>query len=237
MESYTAAIATRPFSARTYFRRGTALELLDQESAAIRDYKIAILLNANISDAQRRLDALAPISGSVPALDPLPWLSPVDGMSMRFLQVMVPFDARDDMERAIGDLALWFAAPPLATPEAKADISRTVTNVGLDEVSLGITLNAEEDLPEDAVLPSSLLTFRTLLPLVQDRGVDAPNLRITYNTPDVAALWPLEAGNTVSGEANYELQCPPDPDFLMRMFGCEADKSAFCRYADLQPCG
>lgn len=224
---YLAARDTAPFGSFIYMRLGeNYLDMGDTERAA-GAYRTAQINNPNQTRARMKLDELVQLDPE-PSLPPLSYSPPRDGMKIRYLQVFLPFDTREEMEIAIMEIANWFSSPPKATPEAYALITRTLNLEEDDIIRIGSVLEASRNM--GAVVPNGQLptyarTFRGLFLSELETGADGPTIRMVLDEGDPADLWPLSVGNTVSGTGGFEIVCPEDFMIQAMLVGCRPGMS------------
>ncbi|MDH3264093.1 MAG: hypothetical protein OEM24_08855, partial [Paracoccaceae bacterium] len=159
-----------------------------------------------------------------PALAPLDYLPPPEGLALQYLQVLLPYDTSDEIEKAIMALGDWFAAPPAAQPEASMFLTRRMSAEG-DTITIGLSVDAARNLeafaPGAGELPDRVETFRGLfLTDIRPAGEQGPQFRVAYDGEDPAGLWPLEVGKAVSGTGRYLVICPDGFQMASMMLGC-----------------
>lgn len=197
-----------PYDPVTYILRGQAYEGLGDRDGAIRDFRVAHLLDPN-KGGDYRLDALLP-EGLPPPVEGERYGRPQGGLAMTFLQIItIPPPELDEMEAAIADLAGWFAQPELPLPttkmfmrrevlEQEGDSAKTRTSLlypGLDEAELGWSEQVNNQL--FGLWPDGL------------GGRDgAPPLGIVYDRNALARLWQQQTGQPLQGRGKVELTCP-----------------------------
>lgn len=217
-----AAAGLEPLSAAAYAKLGSIYFDLDDRVNSARYYRIADILAPNLFSPQNTLQYIVALQDS-PDLPPLAYTPPAAGLTIRYLQVLLPRDTRDEMEKAIDELFDWFSPVEKAEPEMRMIMTRTMEPAG-DAVSIRLRLEAEEG--KDSVartLPTGIVTFRGLFNTrLAARGdmQDAPVVDIVYEGADPADLWPLEPGKTLTGTGRYILQCPDHFVLPAMVMGC-----------------
>ena len=223
---YQSAREISPFGSFIHMRLADNYRDMGDADNAARYYRMAQIINPNVRFADRNLEDLVQLSPDV-QIPPLQYEPPDDGLRIRYLQVFLPFDTRDEMEIAIMDLANWFSAPPKAMPEALALITRNLTVRDDNVVQIDLDLEAEKNL--DAVtsaggkIPESIDTFRGLFLRTLRTEDGGPEFRKVFEEGEPAMLWPLAVGNTVTGRGGFELVCPEEFSMDAMMMGCLHD--------------
>jgi len=215
----------RPFMADAYSKLGSIYANAGNQVNAARYYRIAEALNPNLSKPPKMLANLVTPQEN-PTLAPLAFSAPQDGLALQYLQVLMPLDARDDMEAAIGALADWFRPVPKAQPSATAFITRTLQPHG-DFLDIGLQLDAQNGMGNAAqTMPAQVSTIRGLLTseiqTVGNNGENGPIIQVSYEGQDPTTLWPLAVGNEVIGTGRYVLDCPKSPVLAAVMMGCRS---------------
>lgn len=190
---------------------------------AAHNFLIAQTIDPNFRVSEGRKNELIQL-GQVPALAPLTYNAPRQGLSVQFLQVILPRETRSEMELAIQGIADWFQPAAKAMPEAKAMITRTLRTDG-DRMTVGLKTDAEYNMEKfmapGAIPPESVETFRGLFTSeFRPRGVEGPVFQITHEGADPAVLWPLEVGKEVVGHGRLLLMCPKTFQFESMVLGC-----------------
>lgn len=218
-----AAKSILPFATAPYEYLGNHYEDGGDPAAAARNYGILFMLRPDRTDIEARLNRLMP-RPEPPALAPLDYRPPPEGLALQYLQVILPYDTRDEMEKAILALGDWFAAPPAAMPEATLFVTRRLSAEG-DVVGIGLTVDAARNLeafaPGTGRLPDRVETFRGFFPTdIRPAGDQGPHFRLAYDGGEPADLWPLEVGRAVSGAGRYLAVCPEGFHLPSMMLGC-----------------
>jgi len=223
---YQAARDISPFRSFIHMRLADNYRDMGDADNAARYYRMAQIINPNERFTDRNLTELVQLDPNL-ELSPLQYEPPEDGLSIRYLQVFLPFDTRDEMEIAIMDLANWFSAPPKAMPEALALITRNLTVHDGDVVQIDLDLEAEKNLEvvtsTGGKIPESIDTFRGLFLRTLRTEAGGPEFRKVFDEGEPATLWPLVVGNTVTGRGGFELVCPEEFSMDAMMMGCLHD--------------
>jgi tetratricopeptide (TPR) repeat protein len=216
-----------PYSAAHYVRRGIAWERSSDAAQALRDYRIAQLLNANYYEADEGLDRLG---GNVEtrAIDarPLAFAPPAPGLSLTFLELQIdPKAEKDEMEEAIGDLVAWFGGSDKPLPLESHYLKRSVVSVDGRMVGVEAALlypEIDDDQPSGT---QSVVYIDGLWPsLLPTKG----NLRaeIRYDQGALQRVWSLKLGEKTSGTAKLIAICPNEEvrDPMVALIGCAPGK-------------
>jgi len=218
------AVLLRPFEAFVYSRLGDILFEQQKTQQAAGYYRAANILDPNAARPIYRLEGLAPPVSAL-TMEPMAFIPPETGLTLRYLQVILPKSAATDgMEDSIADLIDWFRPSHKAMPEAKVLFSRSIGETRSDQVTLNLNVDAK-DIPDGALDPSktpdSVTTYRGLMPTeMQPSGPNGPKMAIRFDDGDLASLWPLKEGNTVSGTGRYVLVCPDKFILTAAALGC-----------------
>ena len=225
---FSQAAEIEPFYNWLYYNWGSYMEGGERHEEAIRALKIATLINPNYEYSEMELNRIVQEPGTPPALSPHGYTPPDEGMRIRYLEVTLPEDPREDIEKAIDDLINWFSAVAKPEPEALAFVTR---QVGAQADDGRIPIKAEtqhrviynQDLPEPGDTVLTELTLNGLLPAGREQEGGAGRIRYDGNP---GSIWPLEVGNTVEGDAVLELVCGEELSMRSFIMGCKPDIEA-----------
>lgn len=216
---YSTCLNSTAFDSNVYVTRGATYEEMGKNDLAIRDFKIAGLLNENNGYPLARLEDLAPIQNPNPTLAPMDFSEPQTNLKIRYIQVLVPRDMRDEYERAMDGLIDWFKPRPKALPVAAAIATRTIVETKNEETKAKLDMEFKLNVP--AVVPESTNVFRALLPVSSKMGANGPELRIVFDRSQLAPLWPLTVGKTIAGNGTLEIECPTVETPMSKAMGCK----------------
>lgn len=222
--AFQRTLELRPFIARNYLFLADVQNEIGDTAGAIRNFRIAQLLDPNLGHADYQLAELAPVPESPPALAPLDYAVGADGRGYRYIAVVTEVDTRDEMEIAIMAIADWFSSSRIALPEAKGFLTRRFTAGADDLVEISTATEAADGLPGG--LGSARERFRGLMPMrLTPPDPSWPAFEIAYDSGNLAELWPLQTGRQVTGEGRYWVACPPEGEsnFFFIMVGCRPE--------------
>lgn len=220
-------LAIDPYSAAHYVRRGIAWERGGDAAQALRDYRIAQLLNANYYEADEGLDRLG---GNVEtrAIDarPLAFAPPPAGMTIAFLELQIdPKAEKDEMEEAIGDLVAWFGGSDKPLPLESHYLTRSVVSVEGRTVAVDAALIYPEIDKDQPAGTQSVVYIDGLWPsLLPTKG----NLRaeIRYDLGALERVWSQPLGQKTAGTSKLIAICPNEEvrDPMVALIGCAPGK-------------
>jgi tetratricopeptide (TPR) repeat protein len=217
-----------PYHTASYVGRGIAFERLGDAAQAVRDYRIAELLDPNYYESDEGLERLGGKAESR-AIEPQPlsFAPPAAGLAVTFLELQIdPKAEKDEMEEAIGDLVGWFSGNPgLALPLESHFLRRAVTGVDVRLVTVEAALlypDWDDDQPQGT---HQIVYIDGLWPnLLPTKG----NLRaeIRYDHGALAKVWELPLGQQAGGTAKLIAICPDEEvrDPMAAMIGCSPGK-------------
>jgi hypothetical protein len=206
----TTALEIAPYDARTYADRGDLGEQAGDTAGAIRDYRIAQLLNPNLYAPEDRLPVLAP-EQTAPDLGPLTYKPPQEGLRISFIQVVNDVTAVSEEEEFLAELVYWFTGPP----EKPRPISRVFMQRDIGATGDNVTPVAAVELFTNNE-PTTVHYDHLLLPL------EVPEAGTAFTYAGTDAIWQLGPGESTNGTGELLLSCPPEPDPMAAVLGCTA---------------
>ena len=222
---YDAAIQLEPWFGGIHYEPGMMWWRADNHEAAAWYFGLLNVIRPNYPDGRMMRDITAETAGEIqlPATEYSP---PENGLTVRYIMDYLPENTTDEMEEAIFALADFFAPRTLPEPQALAYFVRHHEVLEDGRVAINVRLENERDIEvmEDAV-PDQVLSitdnalFRSELPAEEG----APRRMIVYDGQSPVDLWPLEVGNTVSGNSGFEIECPETPSIQTTLVGCLVD--------------
>ncbi len=179
-------------------------------------------------------EAKAAIGEENPPLEPLfsgedaLYRPPRPGLAIRYVHALMPAEATDEVEEAIGDLINWFRPIPRAQPEGLAFLRYEIGPTAGPRTMVSMRLEKEDRRGSDMPIPRRARgeSLRGMLPLSRRPGTKGPPIRIEYETGDITELWPLEAGRVVEGTGRFFLDCPDPLVLPARLIGCRTPGEA-----------
>ncbi len=210
---YGALLAQDPYDPVFYVLRGQCFEALQQVAPALRDQRVAQLLNPNYRETQEAIERMLP--AGFPPPEPLdnPYAAVGGEMAIDYLQIATTLPpAKDDMTAAIDELAYWFSGPPeLPLPSMHTFLRRHLLPGGGDDVMLRTELLYPEIDGDLAATATGTGTYLfAIWPAELGGQGNTPPLSVLYNRNALAKVWQLAPGESLSGRAKLALNCP-DP--------------------------
>jgi hypothetical protein len=203
------ALELAPYDARTYAGRGQILDREGDTPGAVRDYRVAQLLNPNLYAPDERLPVLAP-DIAAPDFGRLTFEAPPQGLAIDYIQVINAVQPPvDEMEAAIGDLIFWFVGEPDKPLPLESDF--VTREIGATENGV-TTVHAAETFSGDQ--PDTVRYGQLLLPL------DIPEAGTAFTYEGADAIFALAPGESTTGTGALLLACPAEPDPVATMLGC-----------------
>jgi len=209
----TEALAREPLSALAYEKRGQAHQGVGNVAEAVRDIRIAMLLEPTLVDTDR-LDELARTEPT-PDRTALAFAPPVDGLAITYIEV-VNHEAKTAMEDAMCALIAWFvidACGPPSLPLEVGVLRRTISATERDVSTVTVTGVFDTQTPAAAAVEH----FRVVWPL-RLPGLP-PDVSVAYDSA-TEAFWTMEPGGRTAGRGDALLSCPTSPNPLLTMLGC-----------------
>ena len=215
--AWRGAIALDPLDAR--FHRSAFHAFRRAGMAAEANYHASIGHTLNPNDLILR--EFVSVSPAPPMLDPMPWIPPEDGMTVRYLSVLLP-EVDDSVEASIDALANVFSGSAEPVPESAAILR--LTHAPLTETRFATTAVVEEQASDLGLPEGAQPRYYAMFPFdFQPRGPDGPMIHARFDGPEPSALWPLRDGATAGGQGRYVLDCTAGMSLPVVMMGCTAD--------------
>lgn len=188
---------------------GRAYQEQGDIDGAVREYRLALLLDRNLLEISFRLDDIDP-APAVDITDRLAYAPPANGLRVTYLEVLNPSDEED----ILGDLIAFFAGPdyppPIWMDAVRRDIGPTVD--GATPVTVTTALFGREPVAETSDV------IRILWPLRPPAG-SGPPIVIAYDET-IEAFWSMAPGETTTGSGNLMIGCPATPNPMFALLGC-----------------
>lgn len=226
VEDFSRLIGISRFHAAAHVSRAQLYEKLGDTARAIRDYRIALLLDPNWDQADEGVLRLAPTATLATPAEPIVHKTPAAKVVFSFIQVEAKdVPPKDDMEKAIADLAGWFNRPPLPTARRGSFFDLTVGPAESGDIF--VTTSRVAAFPAiNTPAEQKLALYRSIWPHVWP-GPGNQRMVIAYDAAALDGLWPLKPGATAQGEAKvFVPKCPPGEDAARAALACPADQRA-----------
>ncbi len=224
-ESFAVASRLRPFSSAVQFQAFWAFLNAGLDDRAAYFARLLYTMDPNRLTIR---DWLETYVAGVPAEDlaPFAWTVPDPETELRFFQVLAPVDQREDMEKAIGDLAVWFGTNMYPIPESAVMYREKLVLDPAGDPDQLFPVREVEDRNSPAQRPAvesgKLPYFRSLFPLyVQPLGPSTPFIGPRWGDTTPKDIWPLQDGKTAEGQADYIVKCDTGTARMPRiLMGC-----------------
>jgi tetratricopeptide (TPR) repeat protein len=218
---FEASIATDPLEARAYAGLGRIADAEGNAAEAIRNFRLAQLLDANLAAPNERLPELV-AAATAADQGPLVFAAPAEGLRIQYAEVDHGTTPPDETPAAdVGDVLNWYAGRPTAPiPDEAAMTQWTLGATGDDAV----TVTAVTTLTGNADLVDAPGTYDHLLMPIASPSEFNPGLYYVYRGLD--RLWQLGPGETATGDGRLMAVCPEDTDPVMEGRGCQPNVPA-----------
>lgn len=207
------ALEIEPFNARAFAGLGLAADFAGDDEGAIRNYRIAQLIDPNLYPLSR-LAAFQPIE-TEPNGGDLAFVPPAAGLTIEYRLVETSAGAEPSTAGIeVGDRLFWLAgAPELPVPET-LDAFRWVfgeTDEEVVEASVSRLYTNSGPFDQPTSYTYAFLPIRSPLELP---------VGVSYVNRGLDAIWGLEPGETAAGDGRAAADCPEDPDPFAEARGC-----------------